>query len=302
VDSLARLADVRALETVWEREPFVSDGLGDFDDVFCVDSVQEIIAHGLPVGAVRMFRQGKALAPERVARPIDPNARNRPRLADFERMARAVSDGYTLVIDGLQAYSPPAAAFLSSLDRETGYTCDCTAFLTPAHARGADPHADSTSAFLRQVHGRKRWRVSAPAQRWPHRAWRPGDAATPVLDVTLEAGQCLYIPRGYVHVGDTGDAASVHLAIGLHAPTWGKALQSALAAATLEAEELRECLPPAFGPQRPEELLRDRVEALAARLAKLQWSDVEAAARPVTAPPLPACGALAGALDGDTEL
>jgi hypothetical protein len=54
---------------------------------------------------------------------------------------------------------------------------------------------------------------------------RPGPtssptAPSPLLDVELEAGDALYLPRGYVHAALTTDEHSVHLTVGVLSTTW----------------------------------------------------------------------------------
>lgn len=300
MQSIARLVnDLSELERVWEREPLLSTGLGSFDDVFCAEEAQRMIGGGLPAGACRLFRGGEPLPAERTARPVNPNARHLPPLADFDKVAARMARGYTLVLDGVQSYSPAVGRFAAALLEETGHEPDCTAFLTPPHSQGVAPHTDPVSLFLRQVHGAKRWRISAPAQRWPSRPWRRGDEARPVLDIWLEAGQCLYLPRGYVHVGETGELPSVHLAVSLPVPTWGRVLETAFRAAVAQAQDLREPLPPAFGSADREQLFHERMATLVAQLGKVGWPDV--APGESAAVPEPAPGALAAVLDARPE-
>ena len=293
--SIPRLVgDPRTLEAAWEREPFVGTSLPGFDDVFCVAEAQRMLQRGVPAAAVRLFRAGQKLPPRRVQRPVDPNFRARVLLADFDKVAAAMAEGYTLVLDEVQAYSPSVRGFASALAAETGYETDCTAFLTPPHAQGAAPHIDAASVFLRQVYGAKRWRLSVPVQRRPG-GWRPGDEARTVLDVWLEAGQSLYIPRGFVHVGETGELPSVHLATSLYAPSWGSVLAAALNTAVSTAEDLDEPVPPVFASADCERLLKERVGTLTAHLDQLKWSDV-APLRPAPGTE-PAPGALSAVLE-----
>jgi hypothetical protein len=300
MDSMMRLvSDPQALEAAWEREPLLCDGLGSFDDVFSVDLAQQLIAANLPLPWVRLFVGGEPVEPARYARPREPSARGAQLFADADTVLRFVGAGATLALEELQTFSPNISAFAADLARRTGYRVDCTAFLTPAHARGLSPHYDVSSAFIRQVHGAKRWRISEPACRWPARRCRPGDetATRQVLDVTLEEGQSLYIPRGFVHAGETAGCASAHLTIGLHGQTWGELLQSALALAAAECEELREALPPAFSAVNREEFFRERATLLAGVLDKLLWSEVDPGASWTTANRKPApAGALAAVL------
>src|SRR4029078_6381249 len=54
------------------------------------------------------------------------------------------------------------------------------------------------------------------------------ELAEPLLDLTLTAGDCLYVPRGYPHSAETTDSASEHLTIGLVAITWQRVIRKAV--------------------------------------------------------------------------
>ncbi|MYV98881.1 cupin domain-containing protein [Streptomyces sp. SID3343] len=305
MDGLLRLVDdLRALRTAWEREPFVSAGLGDFSDVFSLDAAERLVHSGLPLTSVRLFRDGELLPSEAILRDRGSNARSREKLADNAKVTESVGAGATLVLEELQTYSPEVAGFAAALTRETGYEADCTAFLTPARARGIAPHYDPVSVFLRQVHGSKRWQISAPTKRWPSRveAVDPRMPTEPVLDVVLKEGECLYIPRGFVHVGETTDEPSLHLSTSLRSVTWETVLRSLLAAAAEQSEPLREALPPVFAEFDGGAVLRERVDVLTEYLAGLDWSRIslrQFRARQSATPYVP--GGLAAALSRSGE-
>jgi lysine-specific demethylase/histidyl-hydroxylase NO66 len=301
MDVLHRLVDdLDVLRTAWEREPFVSTGLGDLDDVFSVEEVERLVHSGLPVESVRLFRRGEQVPREQYTRGRERGVRDRYHLVDPDRVRRLVAAGATLVLDDLQSHSDPVAAFAARVAEATGYETDCAAFLTPGGTRGAAPHFDMVSGFLRQVWGSKRWRVGAPARRWPNRRTEADPAAVevePVLDVVLHAGDCLYIPRGFVHVGDTTDEPSAHLSVSVRSATWEAVFRAMLAAAAEGSEELREALPPVFAKADRAELFRERSAALAEYLAGVRWSDIRVESFRTSrayAPPTP--GALRSAL------
>jgi hypothetical protein len=115
-----------------------------------------------------------------------------------------------------------------------------------------------------QVSGTKRWRVYEPLLELPlkHQRWSAsmGDPGPPFADVTLVAGDTLYLPRGWPHEAVTDAADSLHLTIGLHPPTRLDALRAALEACA-EDVEFRRAL--SDDGRLPGELL----ERVAARLA-----------------------------------
>jgi lysine-specific demethylase/histidyl-hydroxylase NO66 len=287
-EGLLRLVDdVDRLLAVWEQEPLVITGLGSFSDIFSTAEAERMLRSGLPLPALRLFDHGEKPPSARFARPLDFNPRSRQQFADVGKVSQAVSRGATLVLEELQTFSPSMAEFVGILARQTGYRIDSTAFLTPAHSRGADPHADPVSFFLRQVEGSKRWLISRGRERWPHQRWQAGseEGAEQVLDVVLHEGDCLYLPRGFIHVGETADDPSVHVSISLNTETWATALQAALAAAAPETEALREMLPPLFDPVDREELFRERQALLLDVLGRLRYDDLSTGRNDSSAPP-----------------
>jgi hypothetical protein len=115
--------------------------------------------------------------------------------------------------------------------------------VTPAQSRGFDDHYDVHDVFVLQVEGEKRWRVHEPVHEAPlrdqpwtdHRAAVEAAAQTPaVIDTVLRPGDCLYLPRGYLHAATALGGVSTHLTFGVH--TWtrhhlaGELARAALAA------------------------------------------------------------------------
>jgi ribosomal protein L16 Arg81 hydroxylase len=63
-----------------------------------------------------------------------------------------------------------------------------------------------------------------------------------VLDLVLEAGDTLYMPRGWLHEALTSDEDSLHLTIGVNVYTWLDAVRAALDECAVELE-LRRSVP-----------------------------------------------------------
>ncbi|WP_051944462.1 JmjC domain-containing protein [Streptacidiphilus rugosus] len=258
------------LRSHWEAEPFVATGLGGFDDVFGLALVERLLQEGgLPLPSIRLFRDGAELPVAGVARRRERASAAREPLVDAAAVARELAAGATLVLEEVQTYWPTVADLCAEVTGETGFRTYSAAFLTPAGARGVAAHYDTASVLLRQVHGSKRWRIGRPRRRWPVAEWVPGRETDverePLLDVVLRAGECLYIPRGFTHVGTATDQASVHLSVGLKPVTWGMIVRQLLAE-PLEEEPLRECLPYGFHRADPG-ALADQAAARAGRLA-----------------------------------
>jgi hypothetical protein len=148
------------------------------------------------------------------------------------RVAEEFARGATLVLQALHLHWLPAARYCRALEQELGWPVQANAYHTPASAQGFGVHHDTHDVFVLQLAGRKRWLVYEPVlelplkdQRWSSELGDPGE---PVEDVTLEAGDTLYLPRGWPHEAATAEDESLHLTVGLHPPTRLDALRAAL--------------------------------------------------------------------------
>jgi hypothetical protein len=147
-------------------------------------------------------------------------------------VAAQFANGATIVLQALQLQHPPLADFCRELERELGHPAQANAYYTPPSAQGFKVHHDTHDVFCLQVEGEKRWLVYPPVLELPlkHQKYTPelGEPGEPVLDVTLRAGDTLYLPRGWLHQAMTSDAASLHLTVGINVATWRDAVRAAL--------------------------------------------------------------------------
>lgn len=157
--------------------------------------------------------------------------------AACEELAHAVQGGYTITTHKLRSRCPNVARVACALERVFGTGVSANAYLTPPRAQGFECHYDDHCVFAVQVTGSKLWRVYEAEVILPHlRAprSRPSPQAPPLIEVTLRAGDVLYIPRGFPHEAETSDTTSLHVSFGieLEAPlTLEGALHAAAAVA-----------------------------------------------------------------------
>ncbi len=168
---------------------------------------------------------------------------------DVARLSQAFADGATVVMQSLHRSWVPLARFCRDLELTLTHPVQANAYLTPAGATALAPHHDTHDVFVLQVHGHKHWRVSEPVVEAPlarHRSRKEAAAAQPVLfEADLAPGDCLYLPRGYVHAATAQEGASLHITLGVHAVT----LHDLLAAVVEQAAEhpaFRASLPAGF--------------------------------------------------------
>ena len=153
-------------------------------------------------------------------------------------------------------------ALLSTLELELQCMVGSNAYLTPPQAsQGFAPHYDDIEAFCLQLQGSKRWKVYEPTLKLPRASSADFstddvEGLTQVMDVTLEEGDLLYMPRGWIHQACTlndNDEHSLHLTVSaMQQWAWVDLLDmimpEALEAATMSttSSSLRQGLPRGF--------------------------------------------------------
>jgi bifunctional lysine-specific demethylase and histidyl-hydroxylase NO66 len=212
----------------WDREPLLSKGVGDFTDLLSLADVDELLSRrGLRTPFIRMATHGTLIPPARYTGAGGAGAEVADQALD-ERVAGLLAEGATLVLQGLHRLWPPLVDFAVALRRDLGTPVQVNAYLTPPGNRGFAAHYDTHAVFVLQVAGCKRWRVHPPVVEHPIESQPSGRrveevsavaSGEPVLDTVLAPGDTLYLPRGWLHTADAQQDISLHLTIGLRAPT-----------------------------------------------------------------------------------
>ncbi|MEU1606306.1 cupin domain-containing protein [Micromonospora matsumotoense] len=300
----------------WGRAPLLSraDELPNpagFTDLLSPDDADELLSRrGLRTPFLRVARDGQLVPAARFTGGGGAGAEIGDQVLD-ERILELYAAGATLVLQGLHRLWPALVDFARDLGTALTQPLQVNAYLTPPGSQGFATHYDTHDVFVLQVDGRKRWRIHPPVltdplerQPWGGRADEVSATADgpAALDVVLEPGDALYLPRGWLHSAQAQESRSLHLTVGIRALT-RYALVEELLALAAEDPRLRAGLP--FGtdvadPDAIEPELTETVEALrdwllradpaavAARLRDRAWP----AARPAPIRPLAQAAAL----------
>lgn len=169
------------------------------------------------------------------------------------RLAQLFAEGATIVLQGLHRTWGPIVDFAAELAEDLGHPVQANAYITPPQSQGFSAHYDVHDVFVLQLAGEKRWIIHAPVHPWPMRnePWDAGGrrervavAATrePALDVVLRPGDCLYLPRGYLHAAKALEGVSAHLTFGVHVWTHDHLAKALVDLALPRADDLRQPL------------------------------------------------------------
>lgn len=238
----------------WSKQPLLTPAAesgADYTDLLDSAAIDELLSRrGLRTPFLRIAKQGRVLAAREFTRAGGLGAGVTDQVAD-DKVLGLVAEGATLVLQALHRNWPPLMRFGSTLSIELGHPVQINCYLTPPQNQGFAPHYDTHDVFVLQVSGRKRWVVHQPVltdplpgQDWEqHRAAVAARAAEPpLLDLTLQPGDALYLPRGFIHSAVAQGETSIHLTVGVHPVTRHALLKHVLAEAAAEPA-LRASLP-----------------------------------------------------------
>ena len=193
----------RFLAEYWERQPLIvpRGEEGRFDDLLSTRDVERLITEsGIRLPAFRLVKAGETVS----GYTTDLSWRPSPftGVADVPRVLEAFERGATIVLQGLHHNWLPLARHCRRLEAFFGHPVQANAYYTPAGSQGLPVHHDTHEVISLQVAGSKRWLVYEPVlelplknQRYRSALGAPGE---PLHDVTLRAGDTLYLPRGWL--------------------------------------------------------------------------------------------------------
>lgn len=200
-------------EPYWGRAPLVRRDGGTFDDVMSLADVDAVVGAGARRPTIRMVTNGRTVDPTTYCTTTRLGGRDVDDTVDPRKVAARLEDGATLVLQSVHRIWPPAARFADAFAERASHAVQLNAYLTPAGAAGLAEHGDDHDVFALQVAGAKQWRVSG------------------LGDVTLRAGDVLYLPAGCRHSAATATEFSFHLTLGVMATTYRAVIQRLLRSA-----------------------------------------------------------------------
>jgi 50S ribosomal protein L16 3-hydroxylase len=141
-----------------------------------------------------------------------------PRTADDAM--RLVDAGYTLLVRHAEWHDPRLAEVAAAFARNFAAPVNIHMYCTPGGQFGFGWHYDAEEVFIIQTTGRKQYSLRKnTVNPWPIEETLPANMQyereiMPLMRCELAAGDWLYIPSGYWHMGESRETA-ISLAIGV---------------------------------------------------------------------------------------
>jgi lysine-specific demethylase/histidyl-hydroxylase NO66 len=215
----------------WEKKPLVSkatlENKARFQGLLSLKSIRAMTKqHDMFYGQdlnVTKYKKGSDGVNRRIT--LDKLAENEGGeavKANTSELWSNYDDGCTIRLLCPHKHNDACQALLSNLETEFQCMVGANAYLTPPKSsQGFAPHYDDIEAFCLQLEGSKRWKVYKPILKLPRVSsedFTPEDVQgmEQVMDVTLEEGDLLYMPRGWIHQAFTlkdDNQHSLHLTV-----------------------------------------------------------------------------------------
>ncbi|MGH6899594.1 MAG: cupin domain-containing protein [Geminicoccaceae bacterium] len=234
-----RLNDLLGQATIWSQQSLV------------------LVLDKDPIPAARYCAPAAGRDGGQVLRP-DPD-----KVKDFLRR------GATLVANDIDHLSPGLTAFADAMEQALDGKVQGNLYLSSRRRQGFGAHFDTHDVYAVHVEGTKTWHVyegratdpiAHPLFKSLGREHHEKAKGAKLMDVHMEPGDLLYLPRGQYHDALADEGGTVHVAFGITYPI-GMDVMSFLFERVAAEPEFRANLPRADGP--------DAAPALSAHVAAL---------------------------------
>lgn len=186
------------------------------------EQVNDLLHHIEPSEAgLQIFHDGPV--PQDAYTEIAASAGLSRRRLNKRRFYALMRGGATLVLNRAEAHSAALQGLCTQVAQFCGESTSGNAYLSFDGGGSFGRHWDTHDVYALQLLGRKRWQLFEPTLALPlpqqlSREHAPPQAP-PVLDVVLQAGDLLYVPRGWWHAVLPQGAGSFHFSVGSYGPT-----------------------------------------------------------------------------------
>jgi ribosomal protein L16 Arg81 hydroxylase len=234
------------LSEYWEQRPLIISKRESnyYDSLFSINNFDDVIYFSeCKYPDLRLLKDGQVL----------PQAYEcKDRFSSINRIYEAYNQGSTIVLDNLQFRWKPLAFFCRSLETFLSHTVNINSYLTPQSSQGFSAHFDTHEVFILQISGSKIWRIYEQASLLPldtdkkNQFVSKSQLGNLLYEITLNSGDLLYIPRGYVHEALTSKSSSLHLTLGIDTFKWTDIISYALKLVSQQNVSFRKSLSVGF--------------------------------------------------------
>jgi ribosomal protein L16 Arg81 hydroxylase len=230
----------------WEKQVLhiKREKLDFFSTIFSIEDLDKVLEYNCP--------RGSSLRVVKSQQPMNPTIyENKDGSLNLNQLYTAYADGYTIVINEIQRYWDPIKMLVENIRQQLSHNAVANLYLTPENEKALSPHYDSHDVFALQISGEKHWILYDDTHfKTPLlHSFQPvfqREHLSGAREITMKAGDILYMPRGVPHEAYTTDKSSMHITIGVHSIQWIDFITKSLVNLSQKHIELRKALPIGF--------------------------------------------------------
>ncbi|MET3127732.1 ribosomal protein L16 Arg81 hydroxylase [Arcicella rosea] len=215
-----------------------------FFSLFSIEDLDKVLEYNRP--------HGSSLKVVKSNQPMNSTVyENQDGSLNLNQLYTAYADGYSILINGIQRFWEPIKMLMESLRNDISHNASANLYLTPENEKAFSPHYDSHDVFALQISGEKHWilydetHLKTPLLN----SYQPTfqrEQLTGAREITMRAGDILYMPRGVPHEAYTIDKSSMHITVGIQSVQWIDFITKSLLNLSQKHIELRKALPIGF--------------------------------------------------------
>ena len=232
-------------ENYWDKKPLIiqRDDRSYFESLLTLKNMDELLDYHRPKGSrIRIVKNQEHLDKSKYE--------NTDGSLKLNQIYASYADGYTLVVNEIDSFWKPIKTLCHNMRDVIKHKTVVNMYLTPKNEKALLPHYDTHDVFVVQVSGKKHWRLYDADYPSPLvKSFQPifqREHLKNVQEITVNAGDIMYIPRGVPHEAYTTDESSLHLTIGVYATQWLDLIVKSLEGLANSNIALRNSLPLGF--------------------------------------------------------
>ncbi|TWI03213.1 Cupin superfamily protein [Flavobacterium tiangeerense] len=212
-----------------------------FSNLFSIKDLDLLLQYTRP--------RGNSIRVVKSQQPMSPTVyENQDGSLNLNQLYAAYADGHTIVVNEIQRFSNPIKELVEGVRQYMGHHVVANLYLTPENEKALSPHYDTHDVFALQISGEKHWILyddtyyKTPLMH----SFQPifqREHLTAAKEITMKAGDVLYMPRGVPHEAYTTDQSSMHITLGVHSTQWLDFISKAMLSLGQKHIELRKALP-----------------------------------------------------------
>jgi ribosomal protein L16 Arg81 hydroxylase len=178
--------------------------------------------HGYDRDALKVIKGGR-VDPESYVEHFTDIGIRRSRIVKHE-LHRLLMEGATIVLNRIELSSFPAREFCLQVSQFIGARVTANSYASFGPEPATNVHWDTHDVVVLQTTGKKRWKIFKPTHELPLENHisdnhKTSINNTPDQEIILEAGDLLYIPRGWWHkVEPIEGYDTIHLTLAISVP------------------------------------------------------------------------------------